>query len=62
MSDSKGDTVEYPKAILSLPFSDQGNTYFFTDDYNIPCGNQNSTASAGSKVSVCLETSQLQSS
>jgi hypothetical protein len=62
VSDSKGETVEYPKAILSLPFSDQGNTYFFTDDYNIPCGNQNSTASAGSKVSVCLETSQLQSS
>ncbi|KAL0038988.1 hypothetical protein WJX77_004310 [Trebouxia sp. C0004] len=49
VSDSKGDTVEYPKAILSLPFSDQGNTYFFTDDYNIICGNQNSTASAGSK-------------
>jgi len=62
VSDSKGETVEYPKAILSLPFTDQGNTYFFTDDYNIPCGNQNSTASAGSKVSVCLETSQLQSS
>jgi len=62
VSDSKGDTVEYPKAILSLPFSDQGNTYFFTDNYNIPCGNQNSTASAGSKVSVCNNMAQLQSS
>ncbi|DBA77674.1 TPA: hypothetical protein ACH3X2_008376 [Trebouxia sp. C0005] len=49
VSDSKGDTVEYLKAVLSLPFSDQGNTYFFTDNYDIPCGNQNSTAAAGNK-------------
>ena len=50
VTDSKGDTVAYPKAILSLPFTDQGNTYFFTDNYDYVCGSENSTASGGSKV------------
>ncbi len=54
MSDSKGDTVSYPKTVLSLPFSDQGNTYFFTDNYEIACGSENQTSSGGGKVSQTL--------
>ena len=29
MKDDKGDTLEYPKVIQSLPFWDTANTYFF---------------------------------
>ena len=35
--DSKGDRLEYPKAVLSLPFNDTGNTFFFKDDYEVAC-------------------------
>ena len=37
VEDRKGDRLEYPKAVLSLPFSDVGNTYFAVDDYNVNC-------------------------
>ena len=37
VSDSKGDVLAYPKAALSLPFSDSGNTFFFNDDYHVAC-------------------------
>ena len=37
VSDSKGDVLAYPKAVLSLPFSDSGNTFYFDDDYHVDC-------------------------
>ena len=37
VEDRKGDRLEYPKAVLSLPFSDVGNTYFAVDDYSVNC-------------------------
>ena len=53
VSDSKGDTVEYPKAVTSVPFTDQGNTYFFNDDYQLACGTADQNRTAGSKVRPC---------
>lgn len=50
VSDAKGDTVEYPMAVLSLPFTDQGNTYFFKDDYNLVCNTETQNTTGGSKV------------
>ena len=37
MKDEKGDTLEYPKVVRSLPFWDTANTYFFNDDYTVNC-------------------------
>ncbi|KAK9842270.1 hypothetical protein WJX81_003820 [Elliptochloris bilobata] len=37
VEDRKGDRLEYPKAVLALPFSDVGNTYFAIDDYIVNC-------------------------
>lgn len=50
VSDTKGDTASYPMAVLSLPFSDQGNTYFFNDDYDLECNTASQNTTGGSKV------------
>ena len=50
VSDAKGDTAHYPKAVLSLPFSDQGNTYFFNDNYDLECKTASQNTTGGSKV------------
>lgn len=49
MEDRKGDRLEYPKAVLALPFSDTGNTYFANDDYNVNCSG-NFPDNGGGKV------------
>lgn len=44
LSDSKGDTLNYPKVVLELPFTEQGSTGGagstgqYRDDYNVVCG------------------------
>lgn len=50
VSDGKGDSVAYPKAVLALPFSDQGNSYFFSDDYEMQCSSASQRAAGGGKV------------
>ena len=65
MDDSKGDTVAYPKAVLGLPFSDQGNSYFFSDDYEMQCKTADQGAPGGGKVRgtfnyVCLPAGVVQ--
>lgn len=50
VADGKGDTVAYPKAVLGLPFSDQGNSFFFTDDYEMQCSSASQKATGGGKV------------
>ena len=35
--DYKGDTLEYPKVVASLPFWDSADTYFFDNDYGVSC-------------------------
>jgi len=47
----KGDTLEYPKVIQSLPFWDTANTYFFNDDYTVNCNGQY-TDQSGGKASI----------
>lgn len=54
VKDNKGDTLEYPKVIRSLPFWDTANTYFFNDDYTVNCNGQYSDQSGG-KVRLCPE-------
>lgn len=49
VKDNKGDTLEYPKVIQTLPFWDTANTYFFNDDYTVSCGGQ-FTDQTGGKV------------
>lgn len=51
VEDRKGDRLEYPKAVLSLPFSDVGNTYFAVDDYNVNCSG-NFLDNGGGKVRI----------
>ena len=51
MSDGKGDTVAYPKAVLGLPFKDQGNSYLFNDDYEMQCSSASQKSTGGGKVS-----------
>ena len=51
MKDDKGDTLEYPKVIQSLPFWDTANTYFFDDNYNLNCNGQYNDQGGG-KVSL----------
>ena len=53
VEDRKGDRLEYPKAVLSLPFSDVGNTYFAVDDYNVNCSG-NFLDNGGGKARVLL--------
>ena len=53
VKDSKGDTLEYPKVIQSLPFWDTANTYFFNDDYTVTCNGQ-ATDQSGGKVGVII--------
>ena len=36
--DKKGDILAYPKVVGSLPFTDTGITYFFSDTYALACG------------------------
>ena len=50
MKDNKGDTLEYPKVIQSLPFWDTANTYFFNDDYTVTCNGQYTDQSGGKVV------------
>ena len=47
VKDTKGDTLEYPKVIQSLPFWDTANTYFFNDDYTVTCNGQYTDQSGG---------------
>jgi hypothetical protein len=49
VKDNKGDTLEYPKVVQSLPFWDTANTYFFDDDYLVNC-NGEFTDQSGGKV------------
>ena len=56
VEDRKGDRLEYPKAVLSLPFSDVGNTYFAVDDYNVNCSG-NFLDDGGGKVRVLTKRS-----
>ena len=51
VKDMKGDTLEYPKVIQSLPFWDTANTYFFNDDYTVNCNGQY-TDQSGGKASI----------
>ena len=51
VKDNKGDTLEYPKIIQSLPFWDTANTYFFNDDYTVTCNGQY-TDQSGGKVGI----------
>ncbi|CAK0782475.1 hypothetical protein CVIRNUC_005706 [Coccomyxa viridis] len=50
VKDNKGDTLEYPKVIQSLPFWDTANTYFFNDDYTVTCNGQYTDQSGGKDV------------
>lgn len=52
VADSKGNSVAYPKAVLGLPFSDQGNSYFFSNDYEMQCKTANQGTTGGGKVSI----------
>lgn len=56
VSDTKGDVLAYPKAILSLPFLDSGNTFYFEDDYHVDCQGDYYDAHGG-KVSCNLKPS-----
>lgn len=47
--DKKGDTLEYPKVVQTLPFWDSANTYFFNDDYTLNCAGEY-TDQGGGKV------------
>lgn len=47
VKDNKGDTLEYPKVVQSLPFWDKANTYFFDDDYLVNCNGEFSDQSGG---------------
>jgi hypothetical protein len=41
LSDSKGDTLNYPKVVMQLPFTEQGSTSGteqYADDYSVACG------------------------
>ena len=44
--------MAYPKAVLGLPFSDQGNSYFFSDDYDMQCRTANQGGTGGGKVTM----------
>jgi hypothetical protein len=40
LTDRKGDTLNYPKVVLGLPFSETGSTGGgqYSDDYSVACG------------------------
>ncbi|KAL4419731.1 hypothetical protein ABPG75_006829 [Micractinium tetrahymenae] len=38
IEDRKGDTLNYPKAVMSLPFSETADTSGAGDDYSVVCG------------------------
>ena len=52
VADSKGNSVAYPKAVLGLPFSDEGNSYFFSNEYEMQCKTGNQGTTGGGKVSI----------
>ena len=47
ISDAKGDELSYPKAVLSLPFSDSDDTFFYLDDYHVNCAGDYVDAGGG---------------
>ncbi len=38
LQDFKGDTLNYPKVVRSLPYSEQGSTEQYSDNYAVACG------------------------
>ena len=47
VSDAKGDVLSYPKAVLSLPFTDTDDTFFYLDDYHVNCAGDYVDAGGG---------------
>jgi hypothetical protein len=53
LADRKGDTLNYPKAVLALPFSEDSSTAGgqYADDYAVVCGQADADA-GGAPVSL----------